>query len=603
MTTETNAELLAIGQEQLTTYGESVSSFIDQLRNFVDTVAFNVAIPGGRVFAYTPNYADFVSVVNNPPTRPNTTFNSPTATGSVPDVSGIDTVNPITVPGFEGAAPEVTIPAAPSLLLPTEPSAPTVNDIFAPVADDVVLPDLPTLTDVEFPSAPTITIPKFSEQFPDIPDLLAPSNTFEYADEGYENEVLDLVQALLKADLTDGGYGVASVDEEALYERTKDREVRAAIAQEGEVIRSFSTKGHSLPTGAMAELVNQAKQDLQNKLSDVNRDINIKRADILRQARQFALTQGTTVNQMLLTDYGFRQERLLRVEQFGAEFAIKIFDAQVRRFNTELEHYKAFTDSYQAEIQGLIAQTQIFKTQVEASIAKQEANRIQLEIYNSQIAGVEALVRVYQNQLRATEIQVSIEQAKITQYTSQIQAFVAQVDARKTEVGLYESAIRGELAKTEIFKSQVDAYRTQVSAAATQTTVEIQNVETQIRAKELDLRVYNANITKYQEELRTEVARVASLTTTYASDTDAYKANIAGWSSFFSSLEGAWDLFNKAQEQETSLDQEAARLQIEKLKAAAELRLKGIETGVIAYDSLLSTAQSMKSLQGTSDDD
>src|SRR5262249_38628912 len=139
-----------------------------------------------------------------------------------------------------------------------------------------------------------------------------------------EQSALDAVKAVLLRDLTLGGYGIDPGDEAALLQRTRDREAAVAMAEEDEVVRDYAEGGFSLPTGAMLAARARARQAAAGRISSVNREIYIKRADQFVQARQFAIQQTLQVQQVL--------HDLHRAVTAQAAAITAIFDSQIRKY-------------------------------------------------------------------------------------------------------------------------------------------------------------------------------------------------------------------------------------------------------------------------------
>ena len=88
------------------------------------------------------------------------------------------------------------------------------------------------------------------------------------------------------SDLLNGGYGIDPADEEALWQRTRDRESIIANIALDEIRNQFSAYGIPIPQGAYVAALESALNKAQDNISTVNRDISIKRADLYRTTRE-----------------------------------------------------------------------------------------------------------------------------------------------------------------------------------------------------------------------------------------------------------------------------------------------------------------------------
>lgn len=153
----------------------------------------------------------------------------------------------------------------------------------------------------------------------------APVISFEDIDE----TILDQISAKLQSDLTNGGYGIEPNDEAALWQRDRDRETQQATAEVDEVTRRFSEGGFSMPPGALFDAQDKALASAANKISSVNRDIAIKRADLYFNARKFAIEHGTTVERVLV--------EIHRAVTEQANVMTALYNSQIAKYRADIE--------------------------------------------------------------------------------------------------------------------------------------------------------------------------------------------------------------------------------------------------------------------------
>jgi len=121
--------------------------------------------------------------------------------------------------------------------------------------------------------------------------------------EAYNSELLTTARGMLLSDLQNGGYGLDPRDEESLWNRAREREMQSSAASYLEFQRAIASRGFKVPSGAMIAGMQKIQQEARGKVSSINRDIAIKRADLYVQARQFAITTGLGVEQFLANYY------------------------------------------------------------------------------------------------------------------------------------------------------------------------------------------------------------------------------------------------------------------------------------------------------------
>src|SRR6266850_4842725 len=175
----------------------------------------------------------------------------------------------------------------PTVALPDQYNYASVPVVTFPVstAPRPVISAPPT----QVPASPDLNF--FSLQdFPmPVDNLLAPTAVFTFAEQAYNTTLTDPLRAKLLADLQNGSYGIDPTDEIALLNRARDREVELAMTRIDDAGRVMAARGFPLPPGEFAIAVDRAYQELQNKVSGVNREITLDRAKRFVDARQLTI--------------------------------------------------------------------------------------------------------------------------------------------------------------------------------------------------------------------------------------------------------------------------------------------------------------------------
>ena len=108
--------------------------------------------------------------------------------------------------------------------------------------------------------------------------------------------IADALYTILYADLTLGGYGIEPGDETALVNRVRDRELREAGASVQEIAQKVAALGYTVPPGAMVAAIAEAVQKARGGMTEANREIYIKRAELFRDNRKFTIEQARAVS-------------------------------------------------------------------------------------------------------------------------------------------------------------------------------------------------------------------------------------------------------------------------------------------------------------------
>lgn len=608
----TNDQIQASIDKRLDDFSAKLTVFLDDLQVQATADPFTVfpspSIGSSFIIQTGDAGGSFNDALNDQPDRPTgLDYVPPVDPGPAPGDFTLADVSLPTIPVFADVPPTLTFPVQPEFDLPVQPSAPTIDTVTLPAKPTVTLPSVPVLKDVVLPEAPTLTLPTFSESFPVTPDITLLTDTFSYNEPEYQNDLLDRIEATLFADLANGGFGVTTSDEEAIYSRAVDRETRLGNAKERELIDSYAQRAWRAPTGALAQIVDANIRETLGAISTANREMAISRADLMRKAREFAISQGITLNELLLRDFGFRQERVLNAARFAAEFGISVFDAKIRQHNLKLAAFEAFTRSYEVQIRALLSQTEIYKSQVEAASVQQEINESVVDVYEAQIRAATTLISLYETELNAAQVQATLEKLKIEQFQVQMQAFVATVQAKSEEVRLFESFIRAEGIKQDVYQSQVRAFAVRVDAAKSEADIELARLNADVRTAELELTGYEAQLRKYVADIDAEVKRVAAKAEVYGTDIEAFRAILSGWEGLSRVDIAASEAFTREAQEEARINLEQLRVRLSEIIQQKELRLGAAEAGGDAFgktvaalgNSLQSIAVNEQDIVGT----
>lgn len=497
---------LAAQQATVATFQAQAQGYLDTLLAITDVSfsnGFNIdgILPDSYNYASVPEvsfplqgtgFTPAISIVSaSPPTPPTAEFS---------------TITDVVVPDLTAVAPTLDFPLVPDNTLPAAPGvSPSFNSPAIPTAPLITLPTVPTLDALLLPTAPSIDLPVFAALAPD-DDLVAPTTEFQFAEAAYESTLLDPLKAKLLADLTDGGYGIETADEIALFNRARDREVEAMMSRISDAGRAMAMRGFPLPPGELSVHVEQAYQEMQDKVSSASRDITLERSKLYVENRQFTIREVKDVEQMLLNFHNAVQERALNVARLTVEFSIAIFKALVERYNARLGAYRTEAEVFTSRIRAELAKAEIYRTEVEAVKVSSELQRTQVETYLAQLRGIETSVAIFRVQMDAAKVQAEIERIKLEAYRSQVDAYTAQVQAKVAEFGMYRSQIEGETSKVQAFEAQVRAFTGQVGAAEIKSRIQLGKLQQETEQARIQLLTYQGQMDQYKADVERQVA-------------------------------------------------------------------------------------------------
>lgn len=206
----------------------------------------------------------------------------------------------------------------------------------------------------------------------------APTASFSYTDPGYSSAMRDTLIQKLMYDMVYGGYGIDTADEVALWNRERDREALLAQANIEELKRQAAATAFPMPQGALYAALQRARQDLMGKLSSVNRDIGLKRADLYVLNRQATLDRVLKTEEQSQALYNAIQARTLEVAKVQVQMAIALFEAGIKYFEGQLRSILA---------------------QIEAKVS---AEKMKVELYAADVQAYAAYVNAIAQQARVT---------------------------------------------------------------------------------------------------------------------------------------------------------------------------------------------------------
>lgn len=509
------------------------------------------------------------------------TYNDQTSPSS-PTLASVSTPSAVQVPTFDDVAPSLNMPTAPSSSLPAAPgTAPEFATPAIPDRPSISLPDVPTFAAVAIPSAPALDMPQFTATLP-ADDLTEPTTTFNFSESDYSSSLLTAVKQKVSDDLANGGYGIDATDELALWERAKVRELNNADAAIEDVAVQAASRGFILPPGAMLAAQQQAEQTAVNNAAQLSREIALKRADMYVQARQFAIQQGASIEQMLIQYVGAKAERALNAAKATVEAGVSLYQMRVEKLRALLGSYATQAQVYETKIRAQLAALETFKAQLEGARLSADVQRIVVDVYRSQVEAANLSINLYRTDMDAARIKAEVETLKLQGFRTSVEAYSSQVQAREAEFKMFTAQIQGELAKVEVYKAAASAYSAKVDGIRTKAQADETIVRAQVSANQLLLDKLKAETDLY----RTNLDKI----------TQANRSTIAS-SGLFVELEKVLDSKEQTRRQTltdiqranasivadaTRISLEKARVQLEAFLKLQEMGLAGVRDGVSA---------------------
>lgn len=444
----------------------------------------------------------------------------------VPPTAPIMATPLVSIPVLEDNTPVLSMPIRPDQDVgPAPTDAPDIQEVQPPAAPTITLPNTPTFEELQLPIAPSFSLPSFTAESPQN-TLAAPTTRFDYVDTGYLSELRDPLVAKLLDGLTNGGYGIEPGDEQALWSRARDRaeqQGKIAVDQAGKDAVSTS---FPMPQGAYFQRLDKARDQIQVVMSDINREIALKRADLYVENRKFTIQEVQKYEQIAISLYNAVQERALNFAKASAEIGIAIYEAAIKKFAADMDAYKTEAQVFDIRIRAELSKAELFKAQIDAEKLRGEFNQIKVNMYNAQLQGITQTVNLYKSRIEAANLLAQLQQMKLEAFKSRVAIFSERVKAKQAEFDMYRAGIQGEMAKVDIFKAQIDAYSKRVDAEEVKARITLQGNEALLQQYKGAVQQYTSQMEGFTKTVDAQIESGRLGIQEYNVDVQAFQAAV-----------------------------------------------------------------------------
>lgn len=455
--------------------------------------------------ATTPAYTPAIppsDITNSPAITPPVaiTIVPPSFVAPVAPVVGTD--------AFSGSLVPINYPVA--------PAAPTINLPVAPAFSNVVMP---TITDIVIP---TLTALAPSSLLPD------PTDLFQFSEAGYNQTTqFTTAQAKLLHDIIYGGYGIEVQDEEGLWDRAKDRELRAASDATDDIVRAMAVRGFDLPPGAMLAQLAAVQQAGIEKVSQLSREIALKRADMYVENRKFTIVNIKDYEQLTMAIYNAMMERALNAAKAVAEFSIEVYNASIAKYRILMEAFAIQVQAYGEQVRAQVAQIEAQRLKLQVVQTQVDVEKAEVQLYVAQVEGQKLLVEMYRTDVSAMEGLAQVEHLKLDTFRTQIEVYAELLRAQTLQLQGYEAQTRGDYVQTEIYATKVNAQLVQAKFAETQAQINDTNARIAIENLRANLAIIQSNTEVYKAQAQGTALTNEAQARTFQARTEAFRS-IAG---------------------------------------------------------------------------
>jgi hypothetical protein len=597
----TNPDISSVNSavnEQITNANTRSTSAASDASNFLQMLA-NSAIIGAPSTGLTLPGEGVMSMSITPspsPDRPTAAINAIKARiGLAPESTFTTEVHETSYPTIEERViprPDVTLPDAPSFTteLPAEvPLIASVTNVDSPTEP---VPDkLTSIGNYTIPEVPSINTPDFGEALPPY-SLSIPALQFSYVEAEYTSALKTALDAKLQSELASGGTGLSEEVEDAIWERTRERDDRDYEDARDKVNSLWAGKNFSLPDGVLVENQQDLVIDDRNQRLERSRDILIKQAELAQVNTHFIITSSLSLEQLELSHANNVNNRALEAAKATIELGIAIYNMQIADYNIQLERYKAkqFEVSARLEIERL--RLEAFKAELQGAEAKGNIDKNLLAEYNLDLERYDKYIKLFNAEQGAVQTALGIEGLKINFYNAQISDYRSRIEAQRNEAELYKAQVEGELGKVTLYTAELDAEKTRIGTLKVMTDLEIAKLDENIKLQEFELRAFLGNIEAYKAEVSVAITELGLEGTMYGHDIDKFRGEVQR---DVANLNLSVETLIKGRAldiQNTNVRLENAKANLQSLLSTAELRVAAAKGIGDSYASITAAVMS-----------
>lgn len=459
-------------------------------------------------------------------------------------------------------APTIAFAPTPNVPTITEPVQPApAAAIVVPDAPDYTLPSMPDLYALTLPVAPVLDIPTFAGERPSFiePPL---DLTFQYTPGTYASALLDKLKAQVSS-MLDGGTGLPPAIEQALFDRGRSRITIETERTIDGVYDEISARGFTEPNGILNARVRKAKQDAQDKVSELNRDLTIQYHQEQLQNLRFAVTQGIALEGVTIGLFNAEQQLAFQAAQYTRETTIALFNARIQVFNAELAAFQTDAQVFATLIQAEQAKVELYRAEIEAQQAIGQVNQQLVSIYSAQVQTVAVMADFYRAQIAGVQAKVDANRGIIENFRASVDAYTARWQGYTAQVQGYAASTEVQNVKAGVYRTLVDAYGSRVTAWNVQQTAKFETERLRIADNGQRIDSWKALLEQNQARLETERARLVAV----ASSADAMVR-------LYAARTGLEQAASAATDRTFELGMERAKAQVDVELKSAEIRIQ-----------------------------
>jgi len=490
---------------------------------------------------------------------------------AIPDnfTGTIDTTTYFPAP-FDENPPDLILGAVPLPPSDPVPDSPPIDLIFDDPVLDLNLPAVPVLINLQTVNFAGVTLPTLDAVIPTF-TAIAPAAYSFTPSATYTSTLLTYLKSTLQDRIQNGGTGLPPAVENAIWDRGREREYRAAADALAELDRMESL-GYAFPPGVFVDARAKVQTEMGYNQITHSREVMIKQAELEQTNVLQALEKGVQLEGILIGYTNNVEQRIFDSMKFATQSGIELYNSQVKVYEALVDVYKTKVAIYDAQIRGALADVEVYKIQIQAESIKAEINTSIVQQYKVQVDAALSAVEVYRAEIQAIQTKAEIEKIKVEVFGEQVRAYLARVNVFTAQVEGYRASLQAEGTKQEAYKTKVEAFKAKVDAGAAQSDAKVKEYQAQVQAKE-------AEYQRYKSTVDGETARVQAIVSSNQTVADLYKASVTGKASYNEVLTKQWQVAVDQAQRVTEIGVQSAKANADLYLTTRSLALDAAKVG------------------------
>ena len=293
------------------------------------------------------------------------------------------------------------------------PEAPSDADL---TPGDVTVPVAGTLNEI---TVPTISIPTYT--------LVAPTDELAFFEPIYQSDLQNALKVALEDFVENGGTGLSSDVEDALWTRSRARQALLNERTYNEAEEYFASRGYTIPPGALGGRLTEALAEQTRADALLNDEITIKQAELARAQSEYTMNAAINLEGQDKEKFNAMASRTLEAAKATVQVVLNLYDGKVKEYIAKVEATKLIVEAEKIKVDAAVAAN---SSTIEAYKADVDKYKTQLL---SEIAIVEQIAKVYGFKIAGYEADAKVATLELD---AQIKAYQGNIEQANNQTAM-----------------------------------------------------------------------------------------------------------------------------------------------------------------------